>query len=303
MTKHYILSSFLKASKTFDVYKSIFSKKNLQHVYEPVEIPTESKISINQKELNELKKFIDNFKNDPEAKSIVVSNPYKQIIPKYCDELKGQAIEMSTVNLIIKSNGKLVGENIDGEAFFLGQKNIINLEFEDKTILILGCGGVSTAVSFTICKHSPKKIILFDINQSKLNELEKKLTISFPNIEISTINSEKEIINIRPDIIYNGTGIGKTSDDPQTITQTPITNIPANCICIDANYTPWETKFLKLAKEKQCKTLNGFSHMIAFTTLHLNKVIEQKINFDFVFGVGNSIIHSDQQNMSNNHSD
>lgn len=293
MTKHYILSNFLKASKTFALYNDIFFDYKLQHTYKPIEIKTKKASVVSEEELTTLDQFFKDFKEDLDAKSIVISNPFKQIVPKYCDNLIDQANEMQAVNLITKSNGKIIGQNIDGEAFLMGQKHIYDIKFSNKTILILGCGGVSTAVSFIIAKQLPLKLILFDIDDSKIAQLMYKLTKSFPHLNVSFIVSEKEIINIEPDIIYNGTGIGKSSDNPDSLSQTPLTNFPMSSTCIDANYTPWKTEFLKLAEQKNCQIVNGFTHMIAFTTLHLNQVLEQEIAFDYVYEKGLELVNSD----------
>jgi shikimate 5-dehydrogenase len=48
---------------------------------------------------------------------------------------------------------------------------------------------------------------------------------------------------------------------------------------MDANYTPWETLFLKQMAEQGFKTLNGFSHMLAGTTLHLFHISKKEVGY------------------------
>ncbi len=290
MTHHYIISNFLKASKTFDVYDRVFKKVKADHCYQAIEIQTIDQSNVNNDELKRVEDFLRKFRQDVNAKSIVVSNPFKQTMFLYCDKVEGQAQQMGAVNLIIKNGSELVGENIDGDAFFIGQQNIKHFIFMDRTVLILGCGGVSTAVSFKLAAEKVKTLLLFDVDFSRTKVLAQKLTKTFPKLEIIMLTSESDIKKNHPDFIYNGTGIGKTGNNPEFITKTPIAYIPENSICIDANYTPWETKFLSIASNNGCVTLNGFSHMIAFTTLHLNKILDKSITFDDVYSIGKKVL-------------
>ncbi len=292
MKKHFILSNYLKASITFDIYREFFDMHSIDHVYQPKEIETKDSGYLSPDEICKLKHFIESFRKNPDAKSIVVSNPFKQYVSKFCDKLDGVALQMQTVNLIVKENALLRGMNLDGEAFFIGQKMKINYDFYQKNVLLLGCGGVSTAVAFKLAKQAIKSIYLFDLDSTKTNSLLLKLQANFSDLLIHNVQVLDRHTVSAIDVIYNGTGVGKISNDPITTAQSPLSNllIPSNILVIDANYTPWKTQFIKLCEKKGCKSLNGFPHMIAFTALHLSYILNKNVGYETILEIGRKYV-------------
>lgn len=229
------------------------------------------------------------FRQNPNAVSIVVSNPFKQHVLSFCDEMDEIAKQMGAVNLIFKQAGDLFGTNIDGEAFFTGQRETINYDFNNKSVLILGCGGVSTAVVFKLATICVRSIYLFDTTTKRKRALSNKLRHNFPNLSVSELRGFDEDTLSTIDVIYNGTGVGKKSDNPQSVFESPLPNsliVPATILAIDANYTPWKTKFLQQCEASGCQTLNGFSHMVAFIAMHLSRYLASDIDFQWVKEIG-----------------
>lgn len=289
MKEHFILSNYLKASKTFAVYRDVFASKSLEHTYLPIEISTRERSQLFPDELNKLEEFIQVFKRNSNAISVVVSNPFKQYIPEFCDEIDTAAEQMNAVNLIVKQGNSLLGINIDGEAFFTGQREAINYDFKNKSILMLGCGGVSTAVVFKLAAVGVRSIHLFDTQTERERTLGRKLRHNFPDLLIVELPGFDEETVSDINVIYNGTGVGKKSDNPQSVLESPLADslvVPSDILAIDANYTPWRTAFLRQCEENGCQTLNGFSHMIAFVALHLSRVLNSEIEFRSVKEIG-----------------
>lgn len=289
MKEHFILSSYLKASKTFAVYEDLFSQMSLDHSYAPIEISTKDRSKISEDEELLLTEFILAFRSNPNATSIVISNPFKQIMTRFCDVLDTNARQMNAVNLVVKKGELLVGSNIDGEAFFAGQKATVNFDFRNKAILILGCGGVSTAVAFKMARTGAGSIHLFDTNSERMRLLADQLHLHFPSMPITQLPQLDSTSLSRSNVIYNGTGIGKKSDDPNSINESPVPGsleIPEEILAIDANYTPWKTKFLQQFEQSGAQTSNGFSHMIAFTALHLSEILSTEIPISKVMRIG-----------------
>lgn len=290
MKEHFIPSNYLKASKTFDIYANVFPQMSLKHNYLAAEIQAKKRDQISSDELSVLRQFIIEFRNNPNAISIVVSNPFKQVVPDLCDLLlEPSARQMNTVNFIVKKDDKLIGSNIDGEAFFTGQKETIGFDFRNKHILLLGCGGVSTAVAFRLTEEGLGSIQLFDTFPQREKVLAERLRSSFPNllvVEVPEVISESIAL---ANIIYNGTGVGKKSDNPASVHENPLSQeilIPRYVLAIDANYTPWTTKFLQRFEKAGSQTLNGFPHMIAFITLHLSQILDTDVPFETTKKIG-----------------
>lgn len=296
MKEHFILSSYLKASKTFAVYENFFSQMSLEHSCSPVEIRTKDKSRVSEDELRVLTDFFLVFRSNPNGTSIVISNPFKQIMTSFCDVLDPSARQMGTVNLIVKKGEIVIGLNIDGEAFFAGQKATINFDFQKKVILMLGCGGVSTAVAFKLAETGVGAIHLFDINSERVRLLAQQLHLHFSNLPIVELPQLNNSFLSQANVIYNGTGLGKKSYDPNSVNESPLPNsltIPDNVFAIDANYTPWKTKFLQQFEQSGSQTLNGFSHMIACTALHLSEILAIEVTVNKIMEIGEAHVRKE----------
>jgi len=258
----------------------MFEELRIGHRYLPVEIRTEKPSNVSTDELSELRSFLQSFRQSDADCSIVVSNPFKQVIAGLCDELSPEAARMGAVNLLYKRNNLILGRNIDGQALMLGQSKSIKNDFRSTSVCILGCGGVSTSVSFSFAAAGAAKMRLFDIEQDRSKELFKKLSKSFPSLDLDILSEVSDVSGF--DVIYNGTGIGKESHDNLSVLQSPISpdcKMTPATLAIDANYTPWKTRFLEICESHGCSLLNGFSHMVGFTTLHLSEVLGLQLDY------------------------
>lgn len=290
MTKHFILSSYLQASKTFSIYADIFKLLKVDHEYLPMEIRTIDRSNVNGTERAIVSDFFKLFKTDPSMHSIVISNPFKQVVPNLCDILDPTAERLQTVNLVLKdSKGRVVGKNIDGDAFLLGFKETIRYKIAGKNALLLGSGGVSTAVAFTLAAEDISCLFLYDIDSKKTIVLRNKLNHYFPKLSVIVLNDINDFDFSSIDLVYNGTGVGKKGHNPSSINESPVRetiNLNSNVLAIDANYTPFETKFLQLSRMQGCRTINGFPHMLAFTKIHIYEILGCNLRFDKLKSIG-----------------
>lgn len=274
---HLILSGYLRKSKTFSIYPQIMSYCEIEGEFLPYELPLQDG-QIDQKALQH---FLNAFRSNPFLQSLIVSDPYKQIILDCLDDLTDEAYAIKTVNLIYKLNDRLIGDNIDASAFLLGAQEEIGFEYEGHSMLFFGCGGVSTAIAFKLAPKL-KKIGLVEIDEEKRERLARLLKAFYPSTQVIVFERNGPLDFSDFDIVYNGTGLGKFSKDPHALLRTPLLQgdiFPPMGLAIDANYTPWETRFLKQMAEHGFKTLNGFSHMLSATVLHLSYISGKRIEY------------------------
>ncbi len=191
---------------------------------------------------------------DRELNGINVTLPYKQKIIPFIDKLINDAQHTNSVNTIFLDNDNVVvGENTDVfglQAAYL--KEISNAE--NKKALVIGAGGVSPSVIFSLEKSKVKNISIINRTYEKSLFLKKK----FDFLNILEWNSlEQEISKF--DIIINATSLGlKDGKDFEF----NFNNTRDDLIFIDTIYNPLETKTLKFLKEKKIKTFNGLEMFI-----------------------------------------
>jgi len=197
---------------------------------------------------NNLDQVIKRLRNR-ELNGINVTLPYKQKIIKFLDQLINDAKITNSVNTIyLDENDVLVGENTDVfgmQAAYL--KEIVN--GENKKALVMGAGGVSPSVIFSLLKSKIKNISIINRTYEKSLFLKKKF--NFLNV-LKWDTLEKEIKNF--DIIINATSLGLMNRKDFDFS---FKNTKENLIYIDTIYNPLETKTLKFLKEKKVRTFNG----------------------------------------------
>src|SRR5690554_3525160 len=152
-------------SKSFFTDK--FEKEGLPYSYENFDIPN-------------LDGFLEIISSNPTLKGLNVTIPYKEKILPFLDRLDPIAREIGAVNVIkITNDRKLVGFNTDYHGFQVSLSKFYPLQ--KKTALILGTGGASKAVAFSLknlgfeykfVSRSRKSEFLdyFDLDQSILEK-------------------------------------------------------------------------------------------------------------------------------------
>lgn len=177
-----------------------------------------------------------------EFQGVSVTIPYKTAVIPFLDELSTEAKEIGAVNCIHFRDGKSIGHNTD--AFGFGQSIKPFLRNIHERALVLGTGGASKAVAYTLenlgitvgyLSRTPKEDeMIFGYDQA--SDLMVK---SFPMIVNCTPLGTAPNVNEKPDF--------------------PIDLVGEDHFVVDLIYNPSETLFLKIARENGADTLNGLS--------------------------------------------
>ena len=206
------------------------------------------------------KKDLDNIVNqvrNNEIKGVNVTVPFKKEIIPLLDDLKGDAQLTQSVNTLFKVNNKVCGYNTDTGGFKKSlQDNFI--DYENKNIFILGAGGVTPSVVEAFVETA-NKIYITSRTKEKAKELKK-----LGNISTALLGRKKETIEAidwgdKPpicDIVINTTSVGLTKDENLNLNFENYKN-NKNILFYDLIYNPKETNFLKDAKLRNNKTMNG----------------------------------------------
>ena len=208
-------------------------------------------------EAKDLKNIIKDIRED-KIVGVNVTVPFKKTIISFLDELDFVAEETQSVNTLFKTNNKIVGYNTDCTGFrdtireFYPRSNdsIIPLPLKGKGIFIIGAGGVTSSIISALKSEGADNIVLSNRTREKANEL-KKL---FPELEILDWGKKPSICNI----VINTTSIGLIKGEEVKIDFSDYDkNFHKNFLFYDLIYNPKETIFLKKARLRGNKTMNG----------------------------------------------
>ena len=230
MTNFGLIGKSLSHSFSKTYFEKKFNDLNLiNHTYQNFELNTIFEI--------------ENVLKTPNLKGLNVTNPYKEVIIPFLDELTADAKQIGAVNCIKISNEKTIGYNTDFYGFAQSIKPF--LEPQHNKALILGTGGAAKAVEYAL-KNIGVEVYFVTSSAVKKNNT----TFFYNELNNHIFNAFKLIVNTTP------VGLFPNINDAPKI---PYNLITANHLCYDLIYNPSETLFLKKAKEQGALIVNGYS--------------------------------------------
>jgi shikimate dehydrogenase len=243
MKKYLVIGNPIEHSLSPVIHNYWMKKHNLtDSIYE--------KRKVEEKNL----KNIINEIRDENLAGINVTVPFKKSIIPFLDELDSSAEETKSVNTIFKENNKIVGFNTDKPGFALTikdlylTKDVKNINhLEKKVVFILGAGGVTASI-ISAFQHNEVKMFLSNRTKERANELKK----NFPKLEILDWGQRPSNF----DIVVNTTSIGLKENQRINLDFSDCDK-DENKLFYDLIYNPKETNFLKEAKLRGNKIMNG----------------------------------------------
>lgn len=185
---------------------------------------------------------------------VSVTIPFKVEIVPFLDKIDPLAKHIGAVNTVVNHDGFLIGYNTDGIGALLALKEKTNLE--NKTILILGYGGASRAVAFSLALENPKTIYFTGKRKEEAQKLAQEV---------------KEKTGVFCDfwpwdtpldyqILINTTPLGMSPHQGE-IPLKPSLICPKSVV-FDMVYNPHKTLLLQEAQHKKCVLVYGSSMLL-----------------------------------------
>lgn len=186
-----------------------------------------------------------------------VTVPHKVAIMPLLDQIDPLARAIGAVNTVIHVNGQLIGYNTDGSGFVRGLLTRLS-SLVDKKVLIIGAGGASRAIYYTLAHEGVIKVDITNRTVEKGAELVQGCPYEVQTSIFTLDDAEERIADY--DIIIQSTSIGMS---PRTECK-PLSlhNLKENTFVSDIIYNPLETSFLKTANELGAETQNGIEMFV-----------------------------------------
>ena len=121
-------------------------------------------------EKEDLENIVNQIRNE-EIRGVNVTVPFKKEIIPFLDNTKGDARLTQSVNTLCKVNNEIHGYNTDTKGFKNSLQNDF-LNFEKKSIFILGAGGVTSSILEAFV-GTADKIYITNRTKKKAEELKK----------------------------------------------------------------------------------------------------------------------------------
>jgi shikimate dehydrogenase len=140
----------------------------------------------------------------------LVTMPHKVATVDLLDEAALAVQLAGSCNAILRRpDGSLYGELFDGIGFVRGAKRQ-GFDFIGVDCLILGAGGVGSAIATAIAAEGPRSIALCDIQATAAERLAARLRRHFPTVTVG--ERDNDPVGYR--LVVNATPLGMSAGDP-----------------------------------------------------------------------------------------
>ena len=192
---------------------------------------------------------------------INLSMPYKEQVIPYLDQLSEEACLIGAVNTVVNREGTLIGYNTDGKGFF---KSLPSFKISRKRVVLLGAGGAAKAILAQAILDGVSQISVF-VRSSSMEKtrpyLEKIQNATGFRVDLFALEDIQELQDsiTKADLLVNATSVGMDGSSQPIPTSIVL---PEKLMVADVIYQPFETPFLKWAKEQGNQSINGLGMLL-----------------------------------------
>jgi shikimate dehydrogenase len=211
-----------------------------------------------------------------------VTIPHKVSIIPMLDGLDPLAEKIGAVNTIVNDNGNLRGYNTDADGFL---RALLEHEVEPmgKNVVVLGAGGASRAISYTLAERNAHLTILNrQLELDWAEALAQRIYHDFGKeprvLELSFEGLASALV--RADMLINATAVGMSPNSGET--PVPAQLLRPDLVVFDAVYTPIKTRLLKEAEAAGARTIRGIDMFVWQGALAFEKWTGQPAPLDLM---------------------
>jgi shikimate dehydrogenase len=180
----------------------------------------------------------------------LITMPHKITTAGLVDECSTTAKIAGACNAILKRpDGSLLGDMFDGSGFTRGLARK-GFAFAGAKCLVVGSGGVGSAIAASLAAESVGAIRVFDTHAASSDGLAARLRTHYPALDVSTGSNDPTGY----DLVVNATPLGMKAEDPLPF---DVTRLAATTFVGEVVMKQEITPLLKAAQERGCRFLVG----------------------------------------------
>jgi len=175
----------------------------------------------------------------------LVTMPHKITTMGLLDEISTNAKVAGSCNAVkLGENGRLIGDMFDGEGFVRGLLRK-GQTVRGADVLIIGAGGVGSAIAASLAAAGVRRIALHDANEIVMNGLRSRLNTHYPQTVVTAGSTDPDGF----DIVVNATPLGMRKGDPLPVDVSRLsTKTFVGEVVMKTEITP----FLAAARDRGC---------------------------------------------------
>ncbi len=221
------------------IYNPWFEKRGIDAIVVPMGVKTE-----------DYEVFFDKLFRLSNVRGALVTMPHKVTTVALLDESSTAVKVAGSCNAVLRrDDGRLAGDMFDGTGFTRGLRRK-GFEMRGCSCLIVGTGGVGSAIAASLAAEGVARMALSDTNGASAERLAKRLREHYPALEVGVATSDPRGF----DLVVNATPLGMNAGDPLPF---DVSRLSPRTFVGEVVMKQEVTPLLAAARERGCRTQVG----------------------------------------------
>jgi shikimate dehydrogenase len=194
--------------------------------------------------------FLKSVFNLTNIRGALITMPHKVSTVDLLDEVTKTVRVAGACNAVKRDEkGRLVGDMFDGAGFVRGVQRK-GFDLKSKRVLVVGTGGVGSAIAASLAAENIAAISLFDVNKASCEGLALRLQSEYPQIKVEVGSCDPDGHNL----VVNATPMGMNEGDPLPM---DVSRIAPETFVGEVVMRQEMTAFLQAAHQRGCQVQVG----------------------------------------------
>ena len=188
-----------------------------------------------------------------------LSLPHKVTVIEHLDGLAEPAELIGAVNCVVRRDGRLVGENTDGQGFLEALRTVVDPAA--KNVVLLGAGGAARAISVEAALAGATSITVVNRGAARGEELVALLNERTPARAEFVAWAGDYRVPVDADVLVNATSVGLAPDYEARL-DLDVESLRPGLVVADVIMNPPRTRLIRDAEARGCVTLDGLGMLV-----------------------------------------
>jgi shikimate dehydrogenase len=242
------------------IYNAYFAKHDIDAVCVPMRVAPEHYAG-----------FVKSMMSAPNVGGICVAIPHKAATITVGDIATHAALAAGAANAIFRDkDGRIIADLIDGEGFVRALDVTAapeGFDYPQCAALIVGCGGVGSAIAASLADRGIARLGLVDIDPTVVSGLAERLRKHYPATIVMTM-SAGSVDETDYDLLVNGTPLGMNHGDPMPFS---LESAKASAVIADCGMKTENTELLRVAAERGHRIQKGKEMLFEQAPLYMER--------------------------------
>jgi shikimate dehydrogenase len=187
------------------------------------------------------------------------SIPHKVAVIAHIDHLADSAAIIGAVNCVVHRDGRLIGENADGQGFMTSLRTVTDPA--EKAFVLFGAGGAARAIAVEAALAGAKSITVVNRDPVRGTELAALVEQRTPAHAETVVWDRTYRVPEGIDVVVNATSIGLFPDVDGRLDMV-LDSLQPHMVVADVIPNPPRTLLIREAEARGCVTLDGLGMLV-----------------------------------------